>query len=93
MLLYYMHTYPQAKIRYNASKMILCIDSNAAYLILPGAKSRVGGYYHLSNNSNPTAEPNPMVNGAIHVKCKALRHLVSSTADAETAALFHNTKL
>ena len=92
MLLDYMHTYPQAKIRYKASQMILHIDSDAAYLVLPGAKSRVAGYYYLSNLFNPRNVSNAIPNGAIHVECKALRHVVTSAAEAETAALFHNAK-
>ena len=37
MLLDYLCTYPNAKVRYYASNMILHIDSDAAYLVLPGA--------------------------------------------------------
>ena len=92
MLLDYMHTYPIAKIRYNASDMILNIDSDAAYLVLPGAKSRVAGYYYLGTTPNQKDTQNPTINGAVHVECKALRHVVSSAAEAETAALFHNAK-
>ena len=92
MLLDYIHTYPQAKIRHNTSDMILYIDSDAAYLVLPGAKSCIAGYYHLGNQLHPKEKANPMLNSAIHVKCKALRHAVSSAAEAETAALFHNAK-
>ena len=91
-LLEYMHTYPKAKIRFHASKMILNIDSDAAYLILPGAKSRVAGYYHMSTTPDPTTTSTQERNGAIHVECKALRRVVSSTAEAKTTAIFHNAK-
>ena len=47
MLLDYMSTDPNAKIRFKASDMIIHIDSDAAYLVLPGAKSCVAGYYFL----------------------------------------------
>ena len=52
-LLTYVKTYPDAKVRYHASDMILHIDSDAAYLVMPGAKSRVAGY--------PQEEPTPRI--------------------------------
>ena len=30
------------------------------------------------------------MNGPIHIECKLLRHVVTSTTEAETAGLFHN---
>ena len=51
-LMDYVATYPNCYLRYHASDMILNIDSDAAYLVLPKAKSRIAGYYHLS--SSPT---------------------------------------
>ena len=92
MLLDYMFTYPNAKLRFHASDMVLQIDSDAAYLVLPGAKSRVAGYYHLGSKTPPTSTTDYTINGPIHVECKALRHVVSSAAEAETAGLFHNAK-
>ena len=44
MLLDYAATYPDAKIRFYASDMILHVSSDAAYLVLPGARSRIAGY-------------------------------------------------
>ena len=37
----YLHTYPDAKLRYTKSDMQLHIDSDAASLVAPKAKSRV----------------------------------------------------
>ena len=54
MLLDYLHTHPTATLRYKASDMILHVDLDAAYLIAPGAKSRIAGYYFLSSNYTPT---------------------------------------
>eukprot|EP00536_Pseudo-nitzschia_multiseries_P011790 jgi/Psemu1/30041/gm1.30041_g len=34
---------------YRANDMILRVDSNAAYLVCPGAKSRAGGYHYLGD--------------------------------------------
>ena len=42
-LLDYLATCPDAIIRYHASYMILNVESDAAYLVLPDARSRVGG--------------------------------------------------
>ena len=61
----YIATYPTAYIRYHASQMILNIDSDAAYLVAPKARSRVAGYYPLS--CDPQLQPNPPLNGAIHI--------------------------
>ena len=63
---YYLATNPNATIRFYASDMILHEDSDAAYLVMPGAKSQVAGFYHLSNMPPTTKTPNPFLNGAIH---------------------------
>jgi hypothetical protein len=85
-LLDYTATYPTAFIRYYASDMVLSIDSDAAYLVEPQSRSRVAGYFQL--NSLPT-----FVNGALLIECKTLRHVVASSAEAETAGLFHNAQI
>ena len=43
MLFNYLHTYPNAKIRYFASDMQLHIGSDASYLIAPKAKNQISG--------------------------------------------------
>ena len=86
----YAATYPNTYVRYHASDMILHVDSDAAYLVQPQAKSRIAGYYQLNNLPQaPTQHP---VNGAILVECKTLRHVVASAAEAETAGVFHNAQ-
>ena len=87
----YVYTYPNTFIRYNASDMVLHIDSDAAYLVAPKARSRVAGYFHLSNH--PSNKSKNTLNGAVHIECKILRHVVSSTAEAETAGIFHNAQM
>ena len=74
--------------------MILHVESDAAYLVLPQAKSRIAGYYYLSDKPprNAKVSPNPTRNGPLHVVCKTLRHVVASAAEAETAALFFNAQ-
>ena len=64
MLLNYLHTYPNARIRFYASDMVLYVDSDAAYLIADKAKSRIGGYFFCSNESK-TNPPTPRLNGPV----------------------------
>ena len=89
LLLDYLSTYPNAIIRYYASDMILCIVADAAYLVLPNARSRYAGLYFLSNLST-TNPPQPKPNSAVHVLCKTIRGVPASAAEAETGGLFLN---
>jgi hypothetical protein len=93
MLLDYAHTYPNSALRYRASDMILIVESDAAYLVLPNAKSRIAGYFYLSEDtrSNDTITQ-PKRNGPLHIVCKTLKHVVASAAEAETGGLFINAQ-
>ena len=79
MFLDYAATYPNAKIRYYASDMILYTSSDAAYLVLPTAKSRVAGNYFLSNKTlqHPSRTP-PKPNGPILNECSRIKKTVGS---------------
>ena len=70
--------------------MILHLDSYAAYLVAPKARSRVAGYFYCGQQYNKNTPPNTTLNGPIHIECKTLNHVVASAAEAETAGLFHN---
>ena len=83
-LMDYLHTYPDAYVRYYASNMVLHVDSDAAYLVAPKAQSWVAGYFHLSDHPNITKHLK--LNGAILVECKTL----SSSAESEVAGIYHN---
>ena len=87
-LLDYAATYPEAVVRFHASDMLLYVDSNAAYLVLPKARSRLAGYFTLLDK-----HPATPYNGAIIVECKTIRQVVTSAAEAETHGVFHNAKL
>ena len=91
-LLDYMYTFPETIIRYHKSDMVLHVDSDAALLVLPKAKSRIAGYFHLSSYPSKYTQPNPMTNGAILVECKTIDHVVTSAAEAEMSGIYHNTK-
>ena len=86
MLLDYLNTYLDAKIRFLASDMNLHVDSDAVYLVAPNAKSRISGFYYMSDI------PKPKLNGPVLDECKLLKHIVTSTAEADTAGLFYNTQ-
>jgi hypothetical protein len=49
-LLYYLATHPDATVRYHASDMTLHIHSDASYLSVSNARSRLGGLFFLGNN-------------------------------------------
>ena len=52
--------------------MILNIDTNAAYLVLPKARSRIAAYYYLSNNLPTATDASPPLNAAITVNWKTI---------------------
>lgn len=90
-LLNYAATHPNASIHYYKSDMLLQIDSDAAYLLLPHARSRFAGHFYLSDlPPTPPASPQPAPNGPIHTECRGIWTLVSSAAEAETTGVFHN---
>ena len=64
----YVCTHPSSTLRFKASDMCLYIDTDAAYLVAPNSKSRVAGYFYLSDHSN-NIKYTPTFNAAIHVEC------------------------
>ena len=78
-------------MHFYASDMVLMVDSDAAYLVMPNAKSRIVGYFQLSDY--PIKMNNPKLNGTILVVCKALKNVVFSSAKYETAGVFYNAQL
>ena len=89
-LLDYVATHPNAVIIYHKSDMVLHVDSDAAYLVLPEACSRLAGHYFLSTDPGLTRTVLP--NGPILTECRTIKHVVASSAEAETSALFHNAQ-
>ena len=89
-LLDYANTYKHTRVRFHASDMQLEIDSDAAYLVLPKARSRMAGYFKLLDD--PKNKQRTLYNGAILIECRTLRHVVSSAAEAETNSVFQNAK-
>ena len=68
--------------------MVLNVDSDAAYLVSPGAKSRIPVFFYFKHAPDGTVLP--QLNNPIHVECKYLRHVVSSAVEAEVGGIFHH---
>ncbi|KAI2502114.1 Reverse transcriptase (RNA-dependent DNA polymerase) [Fragilaria crotonensis] len=84
-LLNYCATHRDATVRFHASDILL------AYLSVIKARSRAAGYFYLTHKTTkPTDAYKP--NGAVHVLCHIMREVLSSAAEAELGALFHNGK-
>ena len=82
-LLDYLASQEEAVLTYSASDMILAVHSDASYLSEPKAKSRAGGHFFLSNNTD--IPPN---NGAVLNIAHIIKHVMSSATEAELAALY-----
>ena len=93
MLKDYLSTYPNAVIRFYASDMVLHVESDAAYLVLPKARSRMAGFFYCSNKYDKNQPIKVPLNRPIHVECKTSRRIVTSAAEAETAGVFFNSQL
>jgi hypothetical protein len=78
-LLNYCNTYPETKIGYHASDMILHIHSDASYLSEKKAKSRAKGFFYMGSSTNTDTK---LTNGAILIISKVLKHVMSSAAEA-----------
>jgi hypothetical protein len=91
-LLDYMATHPLAILRYRASDMVLHIDSDSAYLVLPKARSRAAGYHYLSSNLPLATTAPPPTNAPILVECRTIRHVMASAAEAETTTAVINAQ-
>ena len=86
----YLATYPKATIGFYTLDVQLHIDYDAAYLVVPKARSRIAGFYYCTNRVKDYATQQLLLNGPIAVECKLLQHIVTSAAEAETAGTFHN---
>jgi hypothetical protein len=87
----YCATHPDATIRFHKSDMILHLDSDASYLSEPRARSIMAGYHYLSTHPDRLkAYKTPPLNGAVLVPTTIMKVVVSSAAEAELGALFHN---
>ena len=83
----YIASREDAVLTYHVSEMMLAAHSDAGYHNEPGAKSRAGGHFYLSNNAE--VPPN---NGSIHNVAQIIKAVMSSATEAELWALFINSR-
>lgn len=88
MLLDYAATHPDAKLRFRASDMVLHIDTDAAFLVQPKAKSRIAGYYFMGSSIIRNGIPETELNAPILVQVKTIRYTVGSAAEAEIGGIY-----
>ena len=91
-LMDFLSHHPNGKICYFAGNMQLSVDSDAVYMVVPGAKRQYAGHYYLQLHPhwlNYNKAPN---NAAIHTECKLLKNIVCSAAEAECDGFFHNAQ-
>jgi hypothetical protein len=87
-LLDFLATHPDAAIMYHASSMILHIHSDASYLSVSNARSRLGSLFFLGNKS-PEQDT---LNGSIINVAAVIKNVVASAAKSEVGACFHNAQ-
>jgi hypothetical protein len=87
-LLDYLATHPDATIRYHASDMILHIHSDASYLSVSNARSRLRGLFFFGNKS-PEQD---MLSRSILNVASVIKSVVASAAKSEVGACFHNAQ-
>ena len=81
----YAATHPNAILTFRRSNMKLAIHSDASYLSEREARSRAGGHHFLSEEVE-----DPQLNGAVLNISQIIKPVMSSSAEAETGALYLN---
>ena len=66
--------------------MILTINSNAAYLVAPKARSRAGGYHYLGKKSGQ------LFNGPVYTLSTIIKAVMCAASKAECSGLYMNTQ-
>jgi hypothetical protein len=87
-LLDYLATHPYATIRYHASDMILHIHSDASYLSVSNARSRLGGLF-FCGDKYPHQDN---INGSILNVASVIKNVLASAAESEVGACFQNSE-
>jgi hypothetical protein len=77
-MLDYLATHPDVTIRYHASDMVLHVHSNASYLSVSNARSRLGGLFFLGNKSPEQVR----LNGSIVNVAAVIKNVVPSAAES-----------
>ena len=75
---------PTPEIRCRASDMILEAESDAAFDVIPDARSRAAGHIFLGSSDNT------QFNASVHVLSKTIKGVMGSAAEAEVVAIHMN---
>ena len=70
--------------------MQLTVDSDAAFLVLPKARSRIADYLQILDP--PSQKSKHSHNGAILIECSKVCSVITSAAEVETHGVCHNTQ-
>ncbi len=68
--------------------MILAVHTDASYLSEAGGKSCATGHFYLTNQNNENFN-----NGAVLTLSAIIKHVMSSTSEAELSALYYGCKM
>jgi hypothetical protein len=79
-------------LRKELCEKALRIDSDASHLSESKARSQAAGCHCLGSHPDKLQGKPPPFNGSVNVLCSIMREIVSSAAEAELGALFHNGK-
>ena len=90
MLMDFLATYPNAKLRYYAGDLKPQVEIDAAYRVLSNARSRVTGDFYLTTYPTPNKSYPGHYNAPILTQWHTLKNVVSSAADAQCGGIFHN---
>ena len=66
--------------------ILLHNHSDAAYLVVTGARSRAAGYTYLGNDTHNKQ----IINGPISIKAKIMKGVMSSAVEVEIGALYEH---
>eukprot|EP00957_Ditylum_brightwellii_P165074 12567934-Ditylum_brightwellii.AAC.1 len=83
-----MATYPNTVVQFHANNMILHIHSDAAYMVLPEARSCTGRLFYLS--SQPDKVKEIPLNCAMHNECSTSRNVMGSMAETGVGRFYIN---
>jgi len=83
----YASTHPDAIVTYHARDMVLAAHSDASYLSKSNARSRAGGHFFMSSNTDT-----PPNNSAVMTILQIIKAVLSSAAEAKIGALFINCR-
>ena len=71
--------------------MQLTVDTDATFLVLPKARSRLAGYIRLLEPPSVNRKYNH--NDVILIECKAICNVVTSVAEAETHGIYYSARV